>query len=308
MSIASWFAGVGETGFGFGSTAEDVTQGLDLTGKTYVLTGCNSGLGGETLRVLCLRGARVFGAARSIEKAQAACAAAPGPGEAIALACELSEPASVRAAVETVKQSGHAIDGIIANAGIMALPTLNQRHGFELQFFTNHVGHSILILGLLDQLSDDARIVMVSSGAHNGAPAAGIEFDNLSGERNYAGWSAYGQSKLANLLFARHLATQLPKPGQTANAIHPGVIATNLTRSMNIVLRTVWALAGPLVLKNTAQGAATQVYVATHPDAGKHNGLYWSDCNLKTSSAHGRDDAMAAKLWERTQTILAELP
>ena len=306
MSLYGFFKGSGPNGFGYNSTAEQVTDGLDLKGRTYLLTGCNSGLGEETLRVLTLRGARVIGAARSLDKATAACAAVQG--DTIPLACELSEPAHVRAAVETVRRLGIAIDGIIANAGIMALPKRELKLGYELQFFTNHIGHFILVTGLLDQLSDTGRVVMLSSAAHKGTYKEGIRFDDLAAEGGYTAWGAYGQSKLANLLFARHLNTRLRKPGQVANAVHPGVIATNLSRHMNGGVQAVFRGIGPLlVLKSPAEGAATQCLVAAHPSTADVRGAYFADCDVAESSKHGRDDAMAARLWEKSEEIVAGL-
>lgn len=305
MSILGFLHGTGETGFGYDSTADDVTDGLDLSGQTILVTGCNSGLGWETLRALCARGARVLGAARTIEKATAACNQAPG--EALPVACDLSEPASVRAAVAIVQQRGNPLDAIIANAGIMAPPKLERQYGYELQFFTNHVGHHLLVTGLLDQLADTGRVVMLSSGLHTAAPPEGIQFDNLSGEKGYAPWTAYGQSKLANLLFAKHLASRLPKPGQTANAVHPGVIRTNLQRRLGPGMRAVFAAVGPLFLKSIPQGAATQCYVAVHPAAATVRGEYFADCNLAQPSRSGRDAGLAARLWEKTEDVIAGL-
>jgi NAD(P)-dependent dehydrogenase (short-subunit alcohol dehydrogenase family) len=304
MSLIGFFKGTGPNGFGHNSSAEDVTSGLDLSGKTYLLTGCNSGIGQETARVLGLRGARVIGAARTLEKATAACADF-GP-EAVPVACELSDPSSVRAAVQTVRDLGHPLDGILCNAGIMALPKRELQHGYEAQFFTNHVGHFILVTGLLDQLTPEGRVVMTSSSAHTGSYSGGIRFDDLGADNGYSAWGAYGQSKLANVLFATHLATKL-KPGQTANAIHPGVIVTNLGRHMNIVARTLFPLFSPIFLKSVPQGAATQTLVATHPSAASQTGLYWADCNPTKSSAHGRDAVMAETLWTKTEAIVAGL-
>ncbi len=305
MSVVGIFKRTGASGFGYNSTADQVTQGLDLGGRTVLVTGCNSGLGRETMRVLCARGARVIGAARTLEKAAAACNDAPG--EALPLACELSEPASVRAAIAHMRRLGTPLDAVIANAGIMALPKLVQKHGYELQFLTNHVGHHLLVTGLLDRLADTGRVVMLSSGAHRMAPPEGIQFDNLSGEKGYTPWTAYGQSKLANLLFARHLATRLAKPGQTANAVHPGVIGTRLSRHLHPVPRAVFSAIGPLFLKSVAQGAATQCYVAVHPATAAQRGQYFADCNVAASSPAGADASLAAALWERTEAILANL-
>jgi WW domain-containing oxidoreductase len=305
MSLLALFKGNGATGFGYGSTAEDVTEGLDLHGRTVLLTGCNSGIGKETLRVLTKRGARVVAAARSVEKARAACDDVAG--ETTPIACELSEPASVRACADEVIALGRPLDAIICNAGIMALPKLELKHGYELQFFTNHIGHFILVTSLLDRLADRGRVVVVSSDAHRGAPAEGIQFDNLDGKRGYAAWANYGQSKLANLLFARHLAARLEGTGKTANALHPGVIHTNLARSMNPVVRGALSLGGPLVLKSVGEGAATQCYLAAHPDAEEVTGKYFADCNEAKSSSLGRDEALAARLWDESEKIAAEV-
>lgn len=304
MSLYGLFKGAGPNGYGHNSSAEDVTEGLDLSGKTYLLTGCNSGIGHETARVLALRGARVIGAARTLDKAKTACV--DFGNDAVPLACELSEPESIRAAVQTVKELGHPLDGILGNAGIMALPERVLQHGFEAQFFTNHVGHFILVTGLLDQLADSGRVVMTSSSAHFQAYAEGIRLDDLSADKGYTPWGAYGQSKLANILFATHLATRLPS-GQTANAIHPGVINTNLSRHMNPVLQAAMPVIAPLALKTVGQGAATQTYVATHPDAADKTGLYWKDCNPTRSSQHAKNADLARRLWEKTEAIVAEL-
>jgi WW domain-containing oxidoreductase len=299
------FKGKGPSGFGYGSTAEEVTDGLDLSGRTILLTGCNSGIGKETLRVLAKRGAHVIAAARTVDKAQAACDDVGG--ETTPVACELSEPASVQACAARVTELGRPLDAIICNAGIMALPALNQKFGYELQFFTNHIGHFILVTSLLDRLADKGRVVMVSSDAHNGAPKEGIQFDNLTGEREYSAWANYGQSKLANLLFANHLAKRLQGTGKTANSLHPGVIHTNLARSMNPIARGALAIAAPLVLKSTGEGAATQCYLAVHPNVEGIAGKYFSDCNVGKSSSRGRDAEMAAKLWDVSEKIVAEV-
>ncbi len=305
MSLYASLTGRGPSGFGYASTAEEVTDGLDLRGRRILLTGCNSGLGAESMRVLAARGATVLGAARSIEKAREACEAVTG--DTIPVACDLSEPESVRACVATVKALG-PLDVILCNAGVMALPTLERKYGYELQFFTNHVGHFLLVTGLLDALTPTARVVMLSSGAHKAAPPAGIAFDNLNGERGYAAWAAYGQAKLANLLFARELALRFAGTTKVANALHPGVIATNLGRHMNPAVRLGLTVMRPLFMKSTPQGAATQCWAAAHPDAGRHNGAYFSDCNVAKSSPYGEDARLAAALWARTEEIVAALP
>jgi NAD(P)-dependent dehydrogenase (short-subunit alcohol dehydrogenase family) len=305
MSLLSRFKQNGPSGFGFGTTAEEVTEGLDLTGRNILLTGSNAGLGKETLRVLAMRGAHVIAAARTRDKAQRACDQVLG--ETSAVACELSDPGSVLACVAAVRHLGRPLDAIICNAGIMALPELKQSHGYELQFFTNHIGHFLLVTSLLGQLRETGRVVVVSSEAHRRCPPEGIQFDNLSGERGYSPFQAYGQSKLANVLFAKELAKRLEGTGKTANSLHPGVIATELSRNMNPVANIAMRLAAPLVLKSVPEGAATQCYVATHPQMEGVSGRYWGDCNEWRPNHHGRDESLAQRLWQASESIVAEL-
>jgi WW domain-containing oxidoreductase len=309
MSLASLFSRKGPTGFGYESSAEDVTAGVDLGGKTFLVTGCNSGIGRETLRVLALRGAHVIAAARTREKAEAACREV-GATNTTPVACELAEPRSVLACIERVKELGRPLDAIVANAGIMALPRLHLAYDYELQFFTNHIGHFLLVTRLLDRLADQGRVVMVSSTAHRGAPAGGIDFDNLRGEKSYQGWRAYGRSKIANLIFAKELARRFAGTGRTANALHPGVIPTELTRHVipsetgRSIVRSI-GLA--LIFKTIPQGAATQCYLAAHPDAAKYTGTYFSDCNPSKPRPEADDPAIATRLWEVSENILKEV-
>jgi len=301
VSLYSKFSGRGPSGFGYGSTAEQVTEGLSLAGKTFLVTGAGSGIGRETARVLALRGARVVGTARTLEKAQRACAELAGA--AVPLVCELSDPSSVRAAVESVKQQGLLLDGIVCNAGIMALPQLELAHGYELQFFTNHVGHFLLVTGLLESLSAAARVVMVSSSMHHRAPAGGIDFDNLRGERRYSGWEAYGRSKLANVLFAKQLARRFAGSARTANALHPGVIRTELQRHMPVVAALAMSAIAPIALKTVEEGASTQVYLATRPELAGTSGQFFADCNVARASAASDDVKLAERLWEVSEEI-----
>jgi NAD(P)-dependent dehydrogenase (short-subunit alcohol dehydrogenase family) len=303
MSLIQYVLPKGPSGFGYGSTAEQVTDGLSLAGKTYLVTGCNSGLGLEAMRVLALRGARVVGTARSLEKAKAACESVTGA--TVPVACELADPKSVRAAVASVRAQGLKLDGLIANAGIMALPKLERAFGYELQFFTNHIGHFMLVTGLLDQLTDDGRVVMLSSAAHRMAPSAGIDFDNLDGSRSYSDWTAYGRSKLANLLFAKELARRFEGTRRTANAVHPGVIATNLGRHMHKAMAVSQAVIAPIFFKDVPQGAATQVFVATHPSLASVSGKYFADNNVAKARADADDAALAKRLWDVSESIAA---
>jgi NAD(P)-dependent dehydrogenase (short-subunit alcohol dehydrogenase family) len=309
MSLLSRLKPRGPNGFGYGSTVDDVTAGLDLAGRTILITGVRSGLGFQTARGLAQRGARIIGCARSEELAAAALSG--GPGQHRAVACDLADVASIRRCIATVKadvaERGRALDALVCNAGVMALPTLRQAYGIELQFFTNHLGHFLLVNGLLNQLAPRGRVVVVSSAAHRRAPRAGIEFDNLSGEKRYRPWVAYGQSKLANLLFSNELARRLAGTEKTANALHPGVIETPLHRHLSAPERLGLAVFGPLIFKTPAQGAATQSYLAVHPGAATLSGGYFKDCNPATPTTLGRDASLARKLWDESELILSRL-
>lgn len=286
------------------SSAEQVTDGIDLSGKVALVTGINSGIGNETARVLALRGARVLGTARTLDKANEACGALTG--DLVAIECELTDPASVNAAVESIRSNTDSIDILVANAGVMALPKLELANGLEKQFATNHMGHFTLITGLLSQIkaADSARVVIVSSAAHMQAPAEGIEFDNLDGHKSYSGWKAYGQSKLANILFANELARRLKETGVTVNSLHPGVIATNLGRHMNPLIGLAFGLFGFWMMKNVAQGAATSCYLAVHPDLAGITGKYYSDCQQKAPHTLSQSEELADRLWKKSEALV----
>jgi NAD(P)-dependent dehydrogenase (short-subunit alcohol dehydrogenase family) len=292
--------------FGAQSTAEEVTEGIDLAGQTALVTGCNSGIGYETMRVLALRGAHVFGSGRTLQKATDACNSVTGRTTPVII--ELTDLDSVVAAAELIASQTQTLDMLICNAGIMELPTLEQINGIEKQFFVNHLGHFVLVNHLLDQVinAPQGRIVNVSSGsAIRSVPEAGIEFDNLSGERDYQPAKAYGQSKLANVLFTLELARRLNKTNATANALRPGVIPTNLGRHMP--RWKTWALEnlGKPFTKTIAQGAATTCYVATNPALDKTSGYFFNHCNPHRPGGHTEDTDMAARLWEVSEELTA---
>ena len=216
--------------FAADATAEQVTEGIDLTGKTIVVTGCNSGIGLETMRVLALRGAHVIGTARTLERGQEACASIQGKATPVVL--ELSDFDSVVACAEAIRAFDTPIDALVCNAGVL-LTELQQVRGLEMQFVVNHLGHFILVNRLLDRVTaaPQGRVVVVGSMSHAQAPPGGIQFDNLSGQ----GWErqAYGHSKLANGLFSFELAKRLAGTRATSNSLHPGVVATNIMRNLN---------------------------------------------------------------------------
>lgn len=291
--------------FSFSSTAEEVTDGVSLVGKTVVVTGFNSGIGRETARVLAKRGAFIIGAARTLAKAEDTLTDLGIDGAAVE--CELSEPASVRGSVQSILNLGRTLDAIVCNAGIMALPERQHKYGIELQFLTNHVGHFIFATGLLDALAPDGRVVVVSSGAHHRASEVGITFDDLSAERNYEPWERYGQSKLANILFARSLQRRFEGSDRVASSLHPGVIKTNLGRNNPKDTKAFYEQMDPANLKSIPQGAATQCLLAARPEAADAAGRYYADCQPASSSVHATDDALAERLWQVTEELVGGL-
>lgn len=271
-----------------------------------LITGCNSGLGFETAQVLAGRGAHVIGAARTLQKAQRA--AGQIKGEITPVACELSDLDSVAACADEIQSLNQPLDVVICNAGIMALPELQQKYGLEMQFLTNHLGHFVLVNRLLERVKQapQGRIVMVSSLAHYTSVAGGINFDNLSGNKHYNPFMFYGQSKLANLLMSNELARKLESSNATSNAIHPGIIMTPLARNIGSLRTTLASLVSWPVTRSVQQGAATQSYVATAPSLEGVSGRYFVDCNPARMSAHAQDPALAQRLWAVSEDLAAD--
>jgi NAD(P)-dependent dehydrogenase (short-subunit alcohol dehydrogenase family) len=287
--------------YGPDSTAEQVTQGLDLSGKTALVTGCNSGIGYETMRVLALRGAHVLGTGRTLEKASKACASVEGRTTPMVL--ELSDFQSAVDCAAQVRSMGVPLDILVPNAGINTFGELELVNGIERMFVVNFLGHFVLVNQLLPSLAaaPAARIVHVGSrSGYRQAPAEGIDFDNLRGEGEFDPGQAYGRSKLANALFSLELARRLEGTTTTSNVIHPGLVKTNIGRTAPALLRTLFENFGGLVAKTPQQGAATQVYVATSPALEGVSGAYFEDCNpvIINVPNHVFDRPMAAKLWQ----------
>lgn len=288
------------------ATAEQVTAGIDLTGKTILVTGCNSGIGLETMRVLALRGAHVIGTARTLERGQEACASIVGKATPVVL--ELSDFDSVVACANAVRALDTPLDGLVCNAGVL-LTALQQVRGLEMQFVVNHLGHFILVNRLLDRVvaAPQGRVVVVGSMSHRQVPPGGIQFDNLSGQ----GWErqAYGHSKLANGLFSFELAKRLAGTRATSNSLHPGVVATNIMRNMNFRPpaggggNRGGGGGGGFAFETPAQGAATSCYLASHPSLAGVTGLYFVDCNPADQSDLQKDSALAARLWQVSEEL-----
>ena len=292
--------------FGAKSTAEDVTLGLDLTGKTAVVTGCNSGLGYETMRVLAMRGAHVIGTGRNLEKASKACSSVTGKTTPVAL--ELSNFDSIVESADAIAKLSLPIDILVCNAGINTFSDLELVNGVERTFVVNHLGHFVLVNQLMPLIkeSEESRVVHVSSkSAYVQAPAVGIDFDNLRGEGAFDYWEAYGRSKLANALFSLELSSRFEGSSISSNALHPGLVQTNIARNAPVVLRTAFDWFGGLISKTPEEGAATQVYVATNPNIKGVSGAFFEDCNAVNVSGdhHIFSKSMAERLWSVSEEM-----
>lgn len=291
--------------FGARSTADKVLAGIDLTGKHFVVTGCNSGIGFETLIALGANGAHVIGLARSLRDAKIACGKV-GPS-ATPVACDLSDLDSVAAAADTIRALQGPLDAIVANAGIANLPTLQRRYGIEMQFLVNHIGHFALVNELSSLVRDGTgRIVIVSSSASvDQAPADGIMFDNLDGHRYYKPSLFYGQSKLANALFAKELSRRLGARGIAVNSLHPGATrGTGLNKNVSLPSKIALA-AAQVFMRSAPRGAATQALLAANPGVGGITGEFWSNCQIAKGNPLLEDFDLGKRLWAASEDIVA---
>ena len=242
----------------------------DQTGRTAVITGANTGLGYETAAALAAKGAHVVLAVRNLEKGKAAAdlitRATPGTSVAIQ-ELDLTSLDSIRAAADELRSQHDQIDLLINNAGVMMTPKSTTKDGFELQFGTNHLGHFALTNLLLDRVlaAPGSRVVTVSSVGHRFA-RRGIRFDDLQWDRNYSRVGAYGQAKLANLMFTYELQRRLLGTNTIAAAAHPGGSNTELARNLPTALRGVTTVMAPL-MQGPEMGALPTLRAATDPGA-----------------------------------------
>lgn len=309
--------------FGMRSTAAEVIEGIDLHGKTAIVTGATSGLGIETARTLAAAGAEIFIPARNHEKGEAIAAdlrAATGNDEIHVSELDLSDFGSIRRFTGRFLESGKPVHILVNNAAIMACPLARTPEGFESQFATNHLGHFLLTGRLAPALiAGKARVVSLSSIGHRLSP---VLFDDIHFEtREYDKWRAYGQAKTANALFAVGLNIRLAPHGGSANAVHPGGIMTGLQQHLTTGEMTAmgWIdTEGKLnpLFKTIEQGAATSVWAAVGPELDGCGGLYLEDCNQAEPAvpekpysgvhAHASDPEAAARLWTESETMVGE--
>ncbi len=304
------------------STAMEVIEGINLTGKTAIVTGASSGLGVETARALAAAGAEVILPVRNLPKGEAVVAdirtsTANQAGYVAEL--DLADFASIRKFAAEFLSSGKSLHILINNAAIMACPLTRTAQGYEAQIATNHLGHFLLTNLLIPALekSAPARIVSLSSLGHRLSP---IVFEDIHfQEREYDKWKAYGQTKTANSLFAVELNRRFSPLGITANAVHPGGIMTGLQQHLTMEEMTAsgWfdkdGNPHP-VFKNIEQGAATSIWAATAPELEGKGGKYLEDCNeaeaylpekkMSGVMPHALDADAAAQLWAVSEAMV----
>ncbi|CAH9069356.1 unnamed protein product [Cuscuta europaea] len=305
----------GPSGFGSASTAEQVTQGIDASNLTAIITGGASGIGLEVARVLALRKAHVVIAARNMDAAREAkelIQKASSTASVDILKLDLSSLKSVKAFADDFKALGLPLNILINNAGVMFSPFQLSEDGYEMQFATNHLGHFYLTNLLLEQMKETAkatgvqgRIVNLSSVAHLYTYKEGIWFDKINDESCYHEKMAYGQSKLASILHVNELSRRLQKEGTniTVNSVHPGLIMTNLMRH-SVLFTRIMKLFTWMLWKNVHQGAATTCYVALHPALKGVTGKYFLDCNEYEPSKFAKDEALGRKLWDFSDKLV----
>ncbi len=294
-----------------GWTAADVP---DQAGRTIVITGANSGLGLESAKVLAARGAQVVMACRSLDRAGEAIAAITREHPEAKLEArqlDLASLASVRSFADELRAAHPRVDVLMNNAGVMALPRRETVEGFEMQLGTNHLGPFALTGLVLDRVlaTPAGRIVTVSSQFHR---RGRIDFDDLNGTRRYRKWGAYGQAKLANLLFAFELQRRLEARGAPAISVaaHPGYASTNLQTAGprmegSSFMERASELGNRIFAQSAAEGALPQLYASTAPDVegGDYlgpSGIYemWGPPRKVGTARAARDEAVARRLWE----------
>ncbi len=308
--------------FGSRSTALEVVEGIDLTGRRAVVTGGASGIGVETARALAHAGAQVTLAVRDVDAGAtvaADIARTSGRDDVAVARLDLADLRSVDAFVAAWSGPLHVL---VNNAGVMDTPHLTTAQGFELQLGTNHLGHFALATGLHEALvsAGDARVVVVSSSGHAASP---VVFDDLFFERRpYDPGLAYGQSKTANVLFAVEATRRWSGDGITANALMPGGIWTPLQRHWSAEQRAAAEQqasqaegAGLFHMKTTEQGAATSVFLATSPLVAGVGGRYFEDCQeaavvpqlqgLSGVVPHAVDPDAAQRLWDVSEELVS---
>ncbi|KAB5532058.1 hypothetical protein DKX38_018728 [Salix brachista] len=316
-----YLAGIaGPSGFGSNSTAEQVIQDYacsDPLHLTAIITGATSGIGVETARALAKKGLRIVIPARNLRKAdelKEVIRKESPKAEIIIFETDISSFVSVKRFCSGFLALGLPLNILINNAGIYSQKLEFSEDKIEMTFATNYLGHFLLtelllekMIGTAEKTGIQGRIINLSSAIHSWVRRDAFCFNNMLNPRNYDGTGAYSQSKLANILHVKEVATKLQTRNArvTINAVHPGIVKTGIMRESykGFITDSLYFTASKL-LKSTSQGASTTCYVALSPQVEGVSGKYFADCNESDCSALANDELEAQKLWMQTNALL----
>ena len=277
---------------------------------TVIITGGNAGIGKETAVGLARAGMNVVITSRNLERGNAALEeirSRSGSDAVEVMSLDLADFRSIRGFADDFLASHERLDVLVNNAGLVLTSRTETVNGFETTFAVNHLGPFLLTQLLLDRIraSTPARIVVVSSHAHKGA-RKGLDFDDLQSEQRYGGFGVYGKTKLANIYFTRELARRLDGTGVTANALHPGFVASRFGRDGDIGwMGTIgMPLARPFAI-SPEKGARPSIYLASSPEVADVTGGYFYKCKPSTPTSVARDDEAARRLWAVSEELVA---
>ena len=277
-----------------------------MQGKTVVITGATSGIGEVAAIRLAEKGARIVFTARDKARADDTMAALKKANSAADHALHMADLSRLsemkRVGAELAREP--QIDVLINNAGALFNKRLETEDGLEMTFALNHMAYFVITNLLLAKLKAGARIVTVASNAHRGAT---LDFDDLQSRRSYAGFPVYSRSKLCNILFNRELARRLSGSGVTANALHPGFVATRFGDGSGGIVRAVLKVAKPIGAISPEEGAKTILYLASSPEVAGVSGQYFYECKPATPTAEARNDDDARRLWEISEQIAGRI-
>jgi NAD(P)-dependent dehydrogenase (short-subunit alcohol dehydrogenase family) len=275
---------------------------MSMQDKTVVITGATSGIGEVAAMRLAEQGARIVFTARDAARAGDTMAALRKAGPQAAHAVHMADLSRLaemkRVGAELAREP--QIDVLVNNAGALFNRRQETEDGLEMTFALNHMAYFVITNLLLGKLKAGARIVTVASNAHRGAR---LDFDDLQNRRNYVGFPVYSKSKLCNILFNRELARRIAGSGVTANALHPGFVATRFGDDSGGIMRTVLKVAKPIGAISAEEGAKTIIYLASSPQVAGVSGEYFYECKPTTPTAEARNDEDAKRLWEISEGI-----
>ena len=277
---------------------------MQTSETTVVVTGANSGIGKVTALELARMGLRVVMVCRSRDKAETArseIVARTGNHAVSIVLADFADLVQVARAAAEIRAAHPRIDVLVNNAGIYLNDYQTSAQGYEMTFAVNHLAPFLLTKLLLDAVPHGGRVVNVSSMAHNGGK---IDFDDLHQRRRYSGFRAYGDSKLANILFSNELALRVAERKITSNSLHPGVVASNFAANNGGLFTLILKLGRPFMI-SSEEGARTSIYLSTSPEVAEISGKYFDKCRAITPAPAATDTAVQQRLWSLSEELIA---